>query len=140
MVSMKGVAKDAEKWLETRVARMVRRIKRSRFLRRTGLATKLEGLPRLLRNRVLARVRPPRRRTVGDERALRRAAERQRGGMSSFEAAQAFANGELKGGTHGGKAVHFDGPEHQRPTLDEPGPRVARHPGGDGHMAERRSG
>jgi hypothetical protein len=139
METNKGVAKQTKAWLESGMTRIARRVRKSRFARRTGLATKLESLRKFFMNDVVGRLRRSHHRASGDERALRRAAERERGGMSTAEAAAAFARGEIKGGTHGGKAVHFDGPEHQRPNLDEPVARVERHPHGENHMAERRS-
>ncbi len=139
MQTMKSVVRKSKERFEARLARLVRRVRNSRAAQRIGLTSQLERWQNFFMREVVARVRRSRRHIVGDERALRRAAERENGGISSAEAAAAFARGEIKGGTHGGKAVHFDGPEHQRPTLDEPAARVARHPRGNGHMAERRS-
>jgi hypothetical protein len=139
MLMMMRAVRKSKKWLESRWTRIARRTRNSRIARKYGLASKLDRLRRFVMRELVARFRRSRRRLVGDERAFRRTAERERGGISSAEAAAAFARGEIKGGTHGGKAVHFDGPEHQRPNLDEPMPRVARRPRGNGHMAERRS-
>jgi hypothetical protein len=136
----KKIAKTTRRWLKTTVKGLMARVKDSRFEERTHLVSRLEGLRRLVSRDLMARLRPSRRRVVGDERAMRRAAEHEHGGMSTAEAAEKFAKGEIKGGTHGGKAIHFEGAEHERPSLYEPSPRIERHKHGDNRMSERRSG
>jgi hypothetical protein len=77
--------------------------------------------------------------------ARRRAHDAQDGragrrGTSSAESAARYARGAGLAGTHGGKAVPREGPEHQRPELEEPQAREERIPGGNDHIPEKRSG
>jgi hypothetical protein len=140
MRNAKSITKTARKWLKAQLGQLMTQVKGSRFEARTHLVSRLEGVQKFVTRDLMARLRPSRRRVVGDERAMRRAAEQELGGMSSAEAAEKFARGEIKGGTHGGKAVHFEGVEHERPSIYEPTARIERHPHGETHMAERRSG
>jgi hypothetical protein len=125
-------------WAKERVDRIVRRIADTRWIQRSRI---LRGL-RSLRGRVRPEVAPPQRRPPehADERTMRRMAELEAGGTSSAESAARYARGANLAGTHGGKAVPREGPEHQRPELEEPQAREERTPGGDDHIPEKRSG
>jgi hypothetical protein len=131
-------AKKTLTWAKERVDRLVRRIAGARWIRRSRM---LRGLwsPR---DRVRPEIAPPQRRPPehADERTMRRKAERDAGGTSSAESAARYARGDDSGGTHGGKAVPREGPEHQRPELEEPQAREERIPGGEDHIPEKRSG
>jgi len=75
-----------------------------------------------------------------DERTIRRIAEAQRGGLSSEESAARYARGENPGGRHH-KAVRRDeGPERERPGIDEPEDRKATRLHNEKHMAATRRG
>jgi hypothetical protein len=74
-----------------------------------------------------------------DERAIRRTAEAERGGMSSKDSEARYARGENVGGTHR-KAVRHEGPPRPRPADDEPQSRSARVPRGQDHLPESRRG
>jgi hypothetical protein len=76
---------------------------------------------------------------VADERTMRRVLEAQYGGISSQESAERYARGENPGGTHH-KAVRRDGPEHQRPEMEEPQERKQTVPGGEKHIPVTRKG
>jgi hypothetical protein len=80
---------------------------------------------------------PPRH---ADERAARRIAEAQRGGLSSAESAARYARGENPGGMHHKAARRDEGPERLRPAQEEPQERKERVPGGERHMAAVRRG
>jgi hypothetical protein len=75
-----------------------------------------------------------------DERSMRRAAERDAGGMSSARSVGRYAGRPDLAGTHRGKRVLREGPEHQRPELDEPQAREERTLSGEDHIPEKRSG
>lgn len=102
----------------------------------------MEMLKKILRwamaqvDRIFRR-RPP---EHADERTMRRMAEQKAGGTSSAESAARHAQGAQPAGTHGGKAVPREGPEHERPEFLEPQAREARTPRGDHHIPERRRG
>ena len=130
------IAKATRSWLHDRLARVLQRVRRVRFVRRSRILGRLERLGRALSRNVLERARRPRR----AERSIRRQAEKQRGGLSTAESAARYSRGENRGGTHGGRAVHFDGPEHERPRDVEPQARDERVPGGHAHMSEHRGG
>jgi hypothetical protein len=74
-----------------------------------------------------------------DERTLRRMAEAERGGISSAESAARWQRGDNPGGMHH-KSVRREGPEHLRPSQDEPQDRKEREPRGEKHMAATRRG
>jgi hypothetical protein len=74
-----------------------------------------------------------------DERTIRRVLEEQHGGISSEESDARYASGENPGGLHH-KMAHHDGPEHQRPSLEEPQDRKERRPGHNKHMSANRRG
>jgi hypothetical protein len=80
--------------------------------------------------------RPP---VGGDERTARRLAEAEHGGLSSAESAARWERGENPGGTHH-KAVRHDGPEHPRPSQEEPQERKERVPHGENHLPVTRRG
>ncbi|WP_437855933.1 hypothetical protein [Sorangium sp. So ce363] len=131
-------AKKTLTWAKERVDRIVRRLAGLRWIRRSRV---LRGV-RSLRDRVRREIAPPQRRPPehADERTMRRTAERDAGGTSSAESAARYAGGVHVGGTHGGKAVPREGPEHQRPELEEPQARIERTSGGEDHIPEKRSG
>ena len=139
---MNDKAKEIATSLRNRLEMLAERVKRVPFVQRSGLVPHVEGLARLFQARVLGPLQARLRRTpkVGDEHAMRRAAEQANGGLSTAESKARYDNGENKGGTHGGKAVHFEGPEHQRPELDEPQAREPRMPHQANHLGERRAG
>jgi hypothetical protein len=74
-----------------------------------------------------------------DERTARRIAEAEHGGLSSAESAARWERGDNPGGTHH-RSVRREGPEHLRPSQDEPQDRKEREPGGERHMAATRRG
>jgi hypothetical protein len=75
-----------------------------------------------------------------DERTIRRIAEAQHGGVSTAESAARFARGENPGGTHHKAVRREEGPEHPRPSLEEPQERKERVPGGERHIPVTRRG
>lgn len=74
-----------------------------------------------------------------DEKTIRHIAEAQGGGVSSRESAARYERGENPGGLHH-KAVRREGPEHPRPSLEEPQERKEKVPGGARHIPVMRRG
>ncbi len=101
------------------------------------LAGRLKGLLRARRTALVWRRRPPS--EHADERALRRVAEAQRGGLSSRESDARYQRGENPGGLHH-KAVRREGPERPEHHPDEPKERKEKVPGGERHIPVMRRG
>lgn len=96
-------------------------------------------LQALLRARRASRPRwrPPIERA--DEKTMRHVAEAQRGGLSSRESAARYERGENPGGLHH-RAVRREGPEHERPSLEEPQERKEKVLGGPRRIPVMRRG
>jgi len=125
-------------WAKDQVDRIVGRIIKTRWIQRSSLFRAFQSLRELDRAEVTPTQRKPP--EHADERTMRRMAEQSAGGTSSAESAARYAHNGHLAGTHGGKAAPHEGPEHQRPELEEPQARKARKPGGDDHIPEKRSG
>ena len=117
------------------------RQQRSRVQR--WIAEMIEGLVGRLQAILRARrARRPRWRPAierADEKTIRHIAEAQSGGISSRESAARYERGENPGGLHH-KAVRREGPEHERPSLEEPQERKEKVPGGARHIPVMRRG
>ena len=66
-------------------------------------------------------------------------AEAERGGLSSRESTARYERGENPGGLHH-KAVRREGPEHQRPAMEEPQERREKVLGGPRRIPVTRRG
>ena len=96
----------------------------------------------LVGRRTRIRARPHRAKQVveyADERTMRRIAEAERGGLSSRESTARYERGENPGGLHH-KAVRREGPEHERPGMEEPQERREKVPGGPRRIPVTRRG
>ena len=75
-----------------------------------------------------------------DERAGRRLAEAEHGGLSTDASNALYASGANPGGMHHKAVRREEGPEHPRPEQEEPQERKERVPGGEHYMAAIRRG
>src|SRR5262249_53502212 len=76
---------------------------------------------------------------AADERTIRSIGERIAGGLSSKDSDARLASGENPGGLHQ-KRVPREGPEHQRPKLEEPEGRQELGRRRERHLREMRRG
>jgi len=83
---------------------------------------------------------PPQQEQHADERAARRAAEAEHGGLSTEESDARYERGENPGGLHHKAVRREEGPEHPRPEQEEPQERKERVPGGERHLGAVRRG